>query len=43
MAKVPKQAFDLYRELVMEANAELGLLKFPESTYGEYKELIKAT
>ena len=43
MAKVPRQAFELQRELIMEANAQLGLLKFPESSYGEYKELIKAT
>lgn len=36
-----KRAEKLYKELLMEANAQLGLLQLPEAIFGKYTNLIK--
>jgi hypothetical protein len=36
-----KKAEKLYKELLMEANAQLGLVQLPENLFGRYKSLIK--
>lgn len=36
-----KRAEKLYKELLIEANAQLGLLQLPEALFGKYKSLIK--
>ena len=33
----------LYQKLMVEANAQLGLLKLPKELFGEYENLIKVT
>jgi hypothetical protein len=33
----------LYRELMVEANSQLGLFSMPESLFAKYKEIIKIT
>lgn len=33
----------LYRELMVEANTQLGLFTLPESMFAKYKEIIKIT
>ncbi len=33
----------LYRELVIEANTQLGLITMPEEFFSKYKEIIKIT
>jgi len=38
-----KKAKRLYKELLMEANAQLGLVQLPEDIFGKYKELIRIT
>ena len=37
------KAEKLYTELLVEANAQLGLLALPESVFGHYRELIRTT
>ena len=37
------KAGKLYTELLVEANAQLGLLALPESVFGNYRELIRTT
>lgn len=33
----------LYRELVVEANTQLGYLTMPEELFGKYKDIVKIT
>ena len=33
----------LYRELVVEANTQLGYFTMPEELFGKYREIIKMT
>ena len=38
-----KKAEKIYKELLVEANAQLGLLQLPEAVFGKYEHLIRAT
>ena len=38
-----KKAERLYKELLIEANAQLGLVQLPEDIFGKYRELIRVT
>lgn len=38
-----KRAEKLYKELLVEANAQLGLMQLPEDIFGRYKQLIRIT
>jgi hypothetical protein len=33
----------LYRELIVEANTQLGFFSMPDELFGKYKEIIKMT
>ena len=41
--KMRPEEIKLYRQLMVEANSQLGLVKLPREAFGEFENLIKLT